>query len=572
MLVGFVTGADQLTSIRVDEPQLVTRCWFDGAALKPGRTVWSERLWLKAGNNPLALLEAWAERLGQEMNARLARRPPTGWCPWRQFFGSDETADTEANLALIDEYDLPLDVILVDDGYQSAIGDWLVANPRFPESMKKVADRIRAAGHTPGIWTAPFGAAADSRLFAQHPGWFIQDSQGQPTVAWEHASRPQCYALDPTNPDAAAWLADTFRALRHKWGYTFFKIDHLFAAAVPGRRHDATSTRAGSLRRGLEIIREAVGDDAFLLACGAPQVVCTGLVDGMRIGPDAAPRWTPQELDLAEPAQLNALRNSIARAPFHSRLWLNDPDCLMVRRRGNDSNLLLNEVRTQVALTALLGGLTLDSDDLTRVRPGRLKYLRQALPPTGVSARPLDLFDNELPRTLLLPVERDWGRWWVAASINWQDQTVETTVRLDELGLPFDRYHVYDFWRRRYLGTARDEVILSLHRPHETRVLLFKAIDEQPDLLTSTFHVCQGTVEVKKVEQIRENSGLSLNVVLEKAGRQFGELLFTAPEPWQPTAASVNGNGRQLTSVAPGIVSLGLTLSGTGTITVDYES
>ena len=290
----------------------------------------------------------------------------------------------------------------------------------------------------------------------------------------------------------------------------------------------------------------------------------------MRTGPDVAPYWTPKEVDLSKPAQLNALRNSIARAPFHNRLWLNDPDCLMIRRRGNDSNLFLSEVRSQVALTALLGGLTLDSDDLTRVRSGRLKYLRQALPPTGVSARPLDLFDNELPRTLLLPVERDWGRWWVTALINWQDLTVETTVRLDELGLPFDSYHVYDYWRRRYLSIARDEVILPLHRPHETRVLLFKPVAEQPDLLTSTFHVCQGTVEVKNVERERAENGLRLHVVLEKAGRQFGELLFTAPEPWQATAARVDGSGRQLTTVAPGVVSLGFTLSGTATIQVDY--
>ena len=353
MLVGFVTGADQLTSIRMDEPQLVTRCWLDGADLKPGRTVWSERLWLKAGNNPLALLEAWAERVGQEMNARLERRPPTGWCTWYQFFGSDKAADTEANLALIDEKDLPLDVILVDDGYQSAIGDWLAVSSRFPEGMNKLADRICATGHTAGIWTAPFGAAAESRLFAQHPDWFIQDSRGQPVVAWQHQLRSKCYALDPTHPEAAAWLADTFQTLRRKWGYTFFKIDYLFAASVPGRRHDATATRASSLRRGLEIIREAVGDDAFLLGCGAPQVACVGLLGGMRIGPDVAPYWTPKEVDLSTPSQLNALRNSIARAPFHNRLWLNDPDCLMIRRRGNDSNLFLNEVRSQVALTAL---------------------------------------------------------------------------------------------------------------------------------------------------------------------------------------------------------------------------
>lgn len=601
LLIGFVTAANQLASIRLDEPQLVSRCWLDGAELRPGQTFRSERLWLKAGNDPLALLEAWAERTGREMNARVARTPPldrlttppTGWSTWYHFFGTDKASDTEANLAFIEEQDLPLDVILVDDGYQSAIGDWLLGSTKFPQGMKALADRIHDTGRIAGIWTAPFGASAESRLFTQHPDWFIRDKRGQPVVAWRHQLTTKCYALDPTHPNAAAWLADTFRAMRREWGYGFFKIDFIFAAAIPGRRHDPTATRASSLRRGVEIIRQAIGDDAFLLGCGAPQGVCIGLVDGMRVGPNVAPHWLPmsglapstapqdrsaggdtvpaeRRYDRSRPAQVNALRNSIARAPFHNRLWLNDPDCMMVRRRSNDSELLLSEVRSQVALTALLGGLTLNSDDLTRVRPGRIKYLRQALPPTGVSARPLDLFDHELPRTLLLPIEREWGHWWVAALINWEDKTIETTVRPAELDLPFDRYHVYHYWRRRYLGHVQDEITIARHLPHETLVLLFKPVGEQPDLLTTTFHVCQGAVEVKRVGREKGPNGLRMQVALEKAGRQFGRLLFTVPNGWHAASACVDGRRRRLTTFAPGVVGLGFTLSGLATVDVDF--
>ncbi len=597
LLLGFVTTADQLASVLWDEPQLIARCWLDGVELKPGHTVWSERLWVRAGNDPVVLLEKWAERVGQEMGARVQRRPaldtyisppersradrtlafdglktaPTGWCTWYHFFGTDEASDTEANLADIEKNDLPLDVILVDDGYQTAVGDWLSVNDKFPDGMRTLADRIRATGRVPGIWTAPFGAAADSRLFAEHADWFMRDERGQPVLAWRHQLRTDCYALDPTHPGAAAWLADTFRALRREWGYAFFKIDFVFAAAVPGRRHDPTVTRAGSLRRGVEIIRQAIGDDAFLLGSGAPLGICVGLVDGMRVGPDVAPYWSPFLEDLSFPAQQNALRNSIARAPFHNRLWLNDPDCLMLRRRGNASSLLLNEVRSQVALVALLGGLTLDSDDLTCVRPGRLKYLRQALPPAGVSARPVDLFDHELPRTLVLPVEREWGRWWVVGLINWSDETVATTVSPAELGLPLDRYHVYNYWRRRYLGVVRHEITVPRHQRHETLVLLIKPARKQPDLLTTTFHVCQGAVEISKVERKAEDDKLNLRVMLKKAGTQFGELFFTVPEGWQATAAGVDGRRRRLTTIATGVVGLGLTLSGAATVDVGFE-
>jgi alpha-galactosidase len=602
LLVGFVTAADQLGSVWLNEPQLITRCWLDGAELRPRQTLSSERLWLKTGSDPVALLEAWAERTGREMDARVHHRStvdtmgtlpvsrlaasPTGWRTRHHLVRMHGASDL-ANLDLIEENELPLNVILIDDGYQTYVGDWLTANDKYPEGMKALADRIRTGGRIAGIWTAPFGAAAESQLFVQHPEWFIRDERGRPVVAWRHQAAVDCYALDPTHPGAAAWLAETFRTLRQEWGYTCFKIDFLFAAAVPGQRYDPTATRARSLRRGVEIVRQAIGDDAFLLASGAPLAVCVGLVDAMRVGPEVAPYWVSDSnthlgkerhtefveewVGASVAAQKNALRNNIARAPFHGRLWINDPDALILRDRGDNSDLSLDEVRSQVSLVALQGGVTIDSDDLTRLRPGRLAYFGQALPPTGISARPLDLFDRELPRTIVLPVERDWGCWWIAATINWADETVETTFRLTELGLPLDRYHVYNYWRRSYLGVMTDEITIPRHRPHETFVLLLKPVTELPDLLTTTYHVCQGVVEVSSVQRGDVDGGVSLSVALEKAGKQFGELLFTVPEGWKTRAARVDGRSRRLRPIAPGVMGLGLTLVGQANVVTEFE-
>lgn len=569
-LLGFVTAADQLATIRLDEPQLITRCWLDGAELKPGQSVRSETLWIRVGNDPLTLLEVWGERLGNLMRARLGRSRRTGWCPQYQLVGTITASEILDNLDIMDDYDLPLDVILVDDGYQTAVGDWLSVNEVFPNGMKTLADRIQASGRVAGIWTAPFAAAADSRLFLDHPEWFVRGDEGRPTVAWRHQLSTDCYALDPTHPGAATWLDATFRTLRWEWGYTFFKIDIISAAAIPGRRHDATATRAQSLRRGVEIIRQAVGDDAFLLGSGAPQEVCVGLVDGMRVGPDTAPYWSPAVGDLSLPAQQNALRSSITRAAFHNRLWLNDPDCLILNPEGDGSDLSLNEIRSQVAVVALLGGLVLDGDDLVRIRPSRLRLLHQALPPSGVSARPLDLFERELPQTLVLRVEREWGRSWVLGLVNWTERTVNTAVRPAELGLPPDQYHVFDFWRRKYVGVCWDEITVPRHRAHETLVLLLKPVNDQPDFLTSTFHVCQGAVEVRNVTRWESSDGTGLQVAIEKAGRQFGELFFVLPQGWQANCARVNGRRRRIKAIAPNVVGLGLTLAGAATVDLEF--
>ncbi|MGD1995912.1 MAG: alpha-galactosidase [Anaerolineae bacterium] len=574
LLAGFVGTKGQLSEVlvRTDGGELIARCHFDGALLAPGGSVRSETLMLRAESDPLALLETWAEVTGEEMEARTAKHPPTGWCTWYYFYGENTAVDIQENLEAIARHDLPLDVILIDDGYQTAIGDWLSLDAgKFPEGMESVARAIRRAGHRPGIWTAPFGAGVNSQLLAEHRDWLLHDEAGKPVVGWTHWG-VDCHALDCTHPEVLTWLEETFARMRTEWGVAFFKIDFIFAAARPGRRHDPTATGAQALRRGVEAIRAGVGDDAFLLGCGAPLGPCVGLVDGMRVGPDVDPNWDPiWRHDLSMPSTKNALRNAVARAPFHGRLWVNDPDCLLVRQRGEDMDLVLNEMRTLSALVALLGGSTINADHLSAIRPGRLKYLRQTLPPTGVSARPLDLFENELPRLLLLPVEREWGRWWVAGVVNWDDHTTETTVRLAELGLPPGRYHVYHYWRRRYLGATSDSVTVHRHQPHETAVLLFKPVSERPDLLTTTFHVCQGMVEVGEYGLEMTDLGAQITVRLQKAGRQFGRVLFTVPKGWRISNAQVDDRQQALVTEAPGVISLGLTLEGKAEVQARFE-
>ena len=48
--------------------------------------------------------------------------------------------------------------------------------------MKAAAEKIRAAGMTPGIWLAPFAAEKESRLAAEHPDWLLHGKNGDPVV------------------------------------------------------------------------------------------------------------------------------------------------------------------------------------------------------------------------------------------------------------------------------------------------------------------------------------------------------------------------------------------------------
>ncbi len=569
LLVGFISAADQLAEVHFDDHHhLVARCYLDGAPLAPGQMMRSETLLMRTGPDPIALLEYYADTLGDRMNARVGEAPPpTGWCSWYYFFVSSTAQNVLDNLRAVDDMALDLEVIQVDDGFQTAVGDWLsIDEGRYPEGMEAVAGQISEAGHRAGIWTAPFGAAQQSMLFEEHPDWIVRTAEGTPVAAWTHMMASPCYGLDLSHPDVLDWLEETFRTLR-EWGYTYFKIDFLFAGAVPGARYNPSLTRAQALRRGLEAIRRGVGEESYILGCGAPLGPCVGIVDGMRIGPDVNLTWDPMWYDFTMPAVSNAIRSSLARAFMHNRLWHNDPDCLLVRSRRDQSNLVLNEMRSLTSVVALCGGLALDSDHMPKLGLlGRFRYLQRVLPPTDQSARVVDLFRHEVPSQMVLLVERPWGQWWVVGLLNWNDRTTTTRVTLDELGIPPGTYHVYNYWFERYKGTTQNELVAGRHQPHETRVFCLRPVQDEPDLLTSTFHIAQGAAEISSVTRRREGHSLRIGVDLVKPGEQFGDLLFTVPAGWRMARAYVNRQRRRATRRAKGVYGLGFTLTGTARV------
>jgi alpha-galactosidase len=565
LLLGFKTGKDQLAEVQLQADgdrfrRLAAVCHADGLALTPGDSVASERLLVAASDDPLALLELYARSTGEAMGARRSRETYSGWCSWYHFYGENGSEDVLANLDSVSRLGLPLKVILIDDGYQKAIGDWLEADlVKFPRGMKWLAERIRNSGRRPGLWVAPFALSALSRLYAEHPDWVLRAENGQPVVAWHHWAVP-VYGLDVSHPEVREWLEKLFLTLYQDWGYDFFKLDFLYAASLAGRRHEPDVSRAQALRLGLGIIRDAVGD-SFLLGCGCPLGPAVGLLDGMRIGPDVATYWRHFEKDLSAPAVENAVRNVATRSFMHQRLWTNDPDCVLVRLADQESDLTLNEVRTMATVAALCGGMIMSGDDLVSLHPSRARYLKAILPPYGQSATPLDLFENELPRLLSLRVESSHGRWLILAAINWEDRTVGTAIELDRLGLQDEDYHAYDYWHGRYLGKVRDRLVVGRHQPHETLLLLFKPLSKRPELLTSTFHVTQGGVEVESVNwDEKEDGDQRLVVQLRKEGSQFGQLLFSVPEPYVLVDVHLDGRRRRVNRVAPGVVSIGFRL------------
>ena len=132
----------------------------------------------------------------------------------------------------------------------------------------------------------------------------------------------------------------------------------------------------------------------FLLACGAPLQHASGLVDGMRIGEDVFPSWA----GIQAPARAAALRSF-----YHRSVWLNDPDCLVVR-----PPLALEEARVWASVVAVSGGMTILSDNLPKLPAERLPLLPTTLPVarTLQPAHDLDRLLDALHRMDGQPFER----------------------------------------------------------------------------------------------------------------------------------------------------------------------
>jgi alpha-galactosidase len=296
---------------------------------------------------------------------------PPFWCTWYGYFDKVTEADVAENLALADRRGLDVDMFLIDDGYEAAIGDWLDVRPGFG-SLEGAVKAVAGSGRRTGIWVAPYLVGHRSRLFDRHPEWLVRGDDGEPISAG-HMWDQGLAVLDVTHPAAAEHLLAVFGTLT-ALGISHFKLDYCYAGALPGRRHDDSDPIA-AYRRGLELIREAAGPGATIHGCGAPLLPSIGLVDVMRVSPDMALTLRPRSGDISQPSQLGARLTGAAREFLHGRWWVNDPDCLIVRPEV--------EAREEwAAHIASSGGVRGASDPIAALDDWGLETTRRLLTPS----------------------------------------------------------------------------------------------------------------------------------------------------------------------------------------------
>lgn len=510
-LAGFLSAETWLGQVYVmrEEGACAAAVLMDDAVLQPGKTLAAAPLALALGSQR-ALPGIYAGAVAREGHARTGMSALTGWSSWYYYYSSVTEEDILENLTALRGLrgGLPIQVIQIDDGYQTAVGDWLTANEKFPHGMKALADRIRSAGYRPGLWVAPFTVAANSRLAREHPEWLVHDAEGQPVHGGKNWDT-QLYGLDTSHPGAREWLQQVFQTIVHEWGFDYLKLDFLASGALLGERHDAAVTRARAMRDGLGLIREVAGEKTFLLGCGCPLLSAVGIVDGMRIGPDSAPYWPPRAKGFSAPLSdghvlpnlEGAVRNTVTRAWMHPALWVNDPDCLLLRERH--SELTLDEVHMFASAIGLTGGMVMFSDRLSRLTLDRLSIASKLIPSLPERALPANYFPYGIPDELVVQITRPWGEWVLLGLFNQEQGEREFVVRWSDLGLARGEYHTVEFWSGTYHGLSSIGITVPV-AGHSAVVLAIRADGDEPRLLSTSFHISQGGVEIADWSYDRE--------------------------------------------------------------------
>ncbi len=115
-----------------------------------------------------------------------------------------------------------------------------------------------------GLWTAPFLVSERSALAREHPGVAGRRRRCRPELA-PAAPGARCHESRRCRPSRAVYAT-----LTH-WGFSFHKLDSLYAGALDGRQHaDCSPIEVG--RAGLRLIRRAAGPEATPNAFAGPSI------------------------------------------------------------------------------------------------------------------------------------------------------------------------------------------------------------------------------------------------------------------------------------------------------------
>jgi hypothetical protein len=210
--------------------------------------------------------------------------------------------------------------------------------------------------------------------------------------------------------------------------------------AIEGYRYRPNTTAMEAQRIGLQVIRDAVGDEVILDKDGSPMLNPVGLVDTGRISADTGHSFERTK---------NAASGIAARFYMHRNFFVNDPDAFnvtathLMENPGERSSISLAAAQASIALSAVSGGMYEIGDDMLILgsEKDRLALVENRellnIAKVGRASTPLDLMtyvtEDGQPSIFFLQEDR---RQAILTVFNWTNTVRSHTLRLADLGLP----------------------------------------------------------------------------------------------------------------------------------------
>jgi alpha-galactosidase len=193
------------------------------------------------------------------------------WCAWgyERDFSVDQVAGT-----LPKAKELGISWAGLDDGWQTAVGDWHVDPKKFPRGdadMIALVRAIRDAGLKPKLWIAPLAAKPGTDLLRDHSDMLLLDKGG----AMQNVTWWDSYCLCPAYPETVEWSKALIRKIMGEWGYAGLKLDgqHLNGVAPcynPAHNHARPEESVEKLQDFWKAIYQqamAINPDAVIEIC-----------------------------------------------------------------------------------------------------------------------------------------------------------------------------------------------------------------------------------------------------------------------------------------------------------------
>ena len=209
--------------------------------------------------------------------------------------------------------------------------------------------------------------------------------------------------------------------------------------AIEGYYYRPNTTALEAQRMGLQVIRDAVGDDVILDKDGSPMLNPVGIVDTGRVSADTGHSFLRSR---------SAAPGIAARFYMNGNFFIDDPDAFnvtdtyLVEHSGEHSSHSLATAQTSIALSAIAGGMYEIGDDLLVLNSekDRLALVENQdllnMAKAGRASTPVDLMTYDpadgQPSVFLL---HQSPRQNILTVFNWTDQPRSRSLNLKDLGI-----------------------------------------------------------------------------------------------------------------------------------------